>query len=172
MTVLGLDPGLAETGWAVLSAKAGPGCADMVECGCIRTASREPLPGRLLKVFRELDALIKKFDPEVICMEKQYLFNENSTVLATSQSRGVIVLAAAMNGKEVVEYNPKEVKIAVTGTGAAGKEQVREMVKRILGVKKIEGPLDVSDAVAVGICHINSFAMKKLNAGKEIGVRS
>jgi len=156
MIVMGIDPGLAETGWAILTTDKGINGSALVECGCIKTKSNELLTGRLLAIFRELDALIKKFNPGVVCLEKQFLINNTNTVLATSQARGVILLAAAINDRQVVEYSPKAVKVAVTGSGAAGKEQVRDMVKRILGVKVICGPLDVSDAVAVGICHVNS----------------
>ncbi|MEW6041103.1 MAG: crossover junction endodeoxyribonuclease RuvC [Elusimicrobiota bacterium] len=157
MRVLSVDPGLSETGWAVMVTESGIAETKIEGYGCIRTTSDEQLPQRLMRLYDGLNVIIQKFNPEVICVEKQFLHPSAASILATSQARGIILLACGINSKKMAEYNPREVKIAVTGNGSAGKEQVREMVKRILKLKTLKGPLDISDAMAVGICHINSY---------------
>ena len=158
MIVLGIDPGLAHTGWAVIEKIKSPHGENLKleNCGCIKTDTSTDLPQRLLQIFSELNEIIEKYKPDVLCIEKQYLYQNSQTVLSISQARGVILLAAAKNTLRVNEYNPKEVKIAITGYGSADKQQVRNMVKYLLKVKSIPKPDDITDAVAVGLCHINT----------------
>ena len=157
VTILSVDPGLQRTGYAVL--EDGGGRITPLEFGCIETQSKMDLPGRLLLIHEYLGRLIRKHAPGVLAIEKQYFplkLSSNNSLFATNQARGVILLAAAENGLEVAEYSPMNVKIALTGYGRAGKMQVQSMVKRLLSIKEIKGPDDVSDAIAVGLCHLHT----------------
>ena len=162
MKILAIDPGLARTGWAVLEKVSHSTATDgiiMKDCGCIITKSSMPLPERLLILYSSLEGIIKKEMPDTLCLEKQYLYQNAQSVLSTSEARGVIILLAAKKGISVQEYNPKSVKVAITGYGGADKNQVREMVKRLLNIKTLPVIKDVSDAIAVGLCHLNSIRL-------------
>ena len=156
MIVLGIDPGLARCGWAVIEQKKNKDVA-IVDFGCIETGARIELPERLKTLSSSLQNIIDKYKPQVASLEKQYLFQNAKSVLATSQARGVILLAMSTNNLEIREYNPKQVKVSVTGYGAADKQQIQHMVKILLKLKEIPKPDDIADAMAVGLCHLNSF---------------
>lgn len=158
MKILGVDPGLAQTGWAILEKDSKN--TVLVKCGCIETNSKIALQDRLNVLYNMLNKILMEHKPGLIAIEKQFLYQKSQTVLHTSEARGIILLLAAQKNIRVKEYNPKEVKIAVTGYGAADKEQVHSMVKRLLRVENIPKPDDISDAIAVGICHLNSFTPK------------
>ncbi|MDI6641369.1 MAG: crossover junction endodeoxyribonuclease RuvC [Elusimicrobiota bacterium] len=159
MIILGVDPGLAKVGWAVVE-KIKNEKLKMKNCGVIKTNSKMALPERLLTIYSSLEKIIKKYNPKIVSLEKQYLYQNSSSTVAISQARGVILLAAAKNHLKVIEHGPKEVKIAVTGYGAAGKVQVREMFKRLLNLKSVPRPDDVSDAIAVAFCCMNTISLK------------
>lgn len=162
MKILAIDPGLARTGWAVLEKGGdgvGTGDISMKDCGCIITKPSMPLPERLLVLYSSLEGIINKDMPDTVCLEKQYLYQRAQSVLSTSEARGVIILLAAKKGVGVQEYNPKSIKLAITGYGGADKNQVREMVKRLLNIKTLPPLKDVSDAIAVGLCHLNSIRL-------------
>ncbi|MBU0952240.1 MAG: crossover junction endodeoxyribonuclease RuvC [Elusimicrobia bacterium] len=156
MIVLGIDPGLARCGWAVIEQKPNKENS-IVGFGCIETPAKMDLPQRLSILYSSLENIIKKYKPQIASLEKQYLFQNAKSVLATSQARGVILLAMSSSNLEIREYNPKQVKISVTGYGAADKQQIQRMVKIILKLKEIPKPDDIADAMAVGLCHLNSF---------------
>ena len=100
--------------------------------------------------------------PDEMSVESLYFTNNQKTAFQVGQARGVILLLAAMNNIPIFSYNPNEIKIAVTGYGRAGKKQVQEMVKKILGLEKIPNPDDAADAVAAALCHIYSRKIKVL----------
>ena len=106
----------------------------------------------MLKIYNELDAIIKKYQPDVMGVE-QLFFNKNiTTAIPVGQARGVILLAAAVNGIEIVERTPLQVKQSVVGYGKATKEQVIYMVEKLLNLPKKPHPDDVADALAIAIC--------------------
>ncbi|OGS21302.1 MAG: crossover junction endodeoxyribonuclease RuvC [Elusimicrobia bacterium RIFOXYA2_FULL_39_19] len=158
MIVLGIDPGLARCGWAVIEQNARKD-NKIIDFGCIETKATTELPQRLTALYSTLEEIINKYKPHVVSLEKQYLFMNNKSVLATSQARGVIVLVAARNNLPIREYNPKLVKMSVTGYGAADKQQIQRMVKILLKLKEIPTPDDIADAMAVGLCHLNSASL-------------
>ncbi len=158
MKILGVDPGLAETGWTILQKNSNQ--IELINCGCVKTSPKLPIHKRLNDLYSTLEKIIKKYKPDEIAIEKQYLYQKSRTVLHTSEARGIILLLASQKNIEIYEYNPKEVKIAVTGYGSADKNQVRFMVKKILRTENIPKPDDISDAIAVGICHLNSVNIK------------
>jgi len=163
MKILGIDPGLAQTGWAILKKNSNQntsstsGLIELIKCGCIQTSSNLALPQRLKILYSTLNNIIKKYRPELIAIEKQFLYQKSQAVLHTSEARGIIFLLAAQKNIKIKEYNPKEVKIAITGYGSADKSQVRFMVKKLLNTENIPKQDDTSDAIAVGICHLNSI---------------
>ncbi len=150
MIVLGVDPGSNATGFGVI--RTGP-VARMLAGGVIRTTAKAPLADRLLAIHDGLDAVIAAHAPDVMVVESLFNARNPRSALVLGHARGVILLAGARAGLPVHEYAPREVKLAVTGTGAAAKEQVRFMVMRLLGLRK-EPPLDQSDALAVALTYI------------------
>lgn len=150
MLVLGIDPGTAICGYGLVDMQGNHLRA--VDYGAVITSPKAKAEDRLLKIFNEIDALLKKYRPEVMGVE-QLFFNRNvTTAIPVGQARGVVLLAAAVNGVELVERTPLQVKQAVVGYGKATKEQVIYMVEKLLNLPKKPHPDDVADALAVAIC--------------------
>lgn len=149
MIVLGIDPGSHATGYGVVSTEP---VARMLAGGVIRTSSKATLAERLHQIHQGVSAVLA--DHEVGAMAVENLFNAKNprSSLILGHARGVVLLAGAQAGLDVAEYAPREIKMALTGNGAAAKEQVRSMVMRLLGLKE-EPPLDLSDALAVALTH-------------------
>ncbi|MBO8128692.1 MAG: crossover junction endodeoxyribonuclease RuvC [Peptococcaceae bacterium] len=151
MIIIGLDPGIAITGYGVLSLE---GTSYHVKTfDCINTSSKLPLTLRLQKIYHELCNLFEQWQPAELAVE-QLFFNKNvKTALMVGQARGVSLLAAAQAGVQVFEYTPLQVKQSVTGSGRADKQQVQYMVRAVLGLPEVPKPDDVADALGVAICH-------------------
>lgn len=151
MVILGIDPGYAIIGWGVLEYKANK--FRVIDYGAVTTESKTPFPLRLCDIYNGLCDIIKKYQPEVLSMEKLFYNNNAKTVIDVAQARGVITLAAQQNGLKIAEYTPLQVKQSVTGYGRAVKKQVQEMTRIILNLEKIPKPDDTADALAMAICH-------------------
>jgi crossover junction endodeoxyribonuclease RuvC len=148
--VLGIDPGTAATGYGVVERDGSKLRA--IDYGCLETLPTQELPVRLLEIHRAVTELILTHRPAQLGIERLF-FNKNvQTAFAVGQARGVVLLAAAEHGLPVFEYGPHEVKLAVTGYGRAGKEQVQRMVQIVLGMPIMPRPDDAADALAVAIC--------------------
>jgi crossover junction endodeoxyribonuclease RuvC len=154
MRILGIDPGSSLIGWGSLNAD-GKNYA-VQDYGAFRTAPNIHNRDRVKDVFDFFSKLIKKLDPDCVAIEQLFFFKNAKTVMAVSEIRGVLLLAAAMSGVPVREFTPLQVKQAVTGYGRADKQQVQSMVKLILGLKTTPKPDDVADALAIAICAANS----------------
>ena len=155
MLVLGVDPGSAITGFGLI--KEAGNKLSAVDYGCIRTSTSQSTETRLQIIYREIKAIIKKYEPDHFAVEELF-FNKNvRTALTVGQARGVIMLAGAESGLQVHEYTPLQVKQAVVGYGRADKTQIQFMVKTILSLPKIPKPDDVADALAIAICHTHYF---------------
>lgn len=161
MTILGIDPGMHETGWAVVDGSA-PGSPRLVASGVIRTEPGVPLPERLKSIHAELGAVIAEHRPASCAMEEMFFTTIANTVRATLQARGVAVLAVAQAGHAVHEYNPRTVKSALTGSGTAQKAQMQLMVQKALKLAAPLRPNDVADAAAIAICHMRTGRVKGL----------
>ncbi len=161
MIVLGIDPGLSLTGWGVVASRGRNGLT-LIEYGCIKTESGKSLCERLKEINHTIRDLIKKFNPEVMAVEELFFAKEAKTVASVGQARGAILLAAVDEGLTVFEYNPRKVKIALTGYGSADKLQIQRMVKGLLGLADIPKPDDAADAVAIAVCHLNSAKLNSL----------
>ena len=149
--VLGIDPGLAHTGWGVIS-QDGSRLACLAY-GCVETSPRFDLAQRLKKIYEQMGAVIDRYKPVCVGIETVW-FGQNITAgILTSQARGAALVACAMGGLEVCEYTPNEIKCSVVGAGLAEKEQVQYMVKKLLNLPQIPKPDHASDALAAAICH-------------------
>jgi len=154
--IIGIDPGLAESGWGVIE-RGGSGRLFCLSYGCIKTASGLPPPQRLLLIHEELNAVIEKWKPEAGAIESLYFARNVKSALPVAQARGVLCMTMAKAGLPVREYSPNEIKLAVSGTARAEKHQVQEMVRIILGLKEAPDTSHSADALAAAICCSNSF---------------
>jgi crossover junction endodeoxyribonuclease RuvC len=158
--ILGIDPGLHETGWAVLDGA--PSSPRLVASGVIRTLPGVPLPERLKAIHNELEAVLLGHKIESCAMEEMFFTTVANTVRATLQARGVALLAMAQAGHGVTEYNPKTVKLSLTGSGRAEKAQMQTVVQKALGLAEKLRPNDVADAAAIALCHLRAGRGKGL----------
>jgi len=165
--VLGIDPGTAAVGYGIIERTGGR--LRMVDTGVLETSSRAALPERLLAVHRLVVDLIELHRPDLLAVERLFFSKNAQTAFAVGQARGVVLLAGAAAGVPVREATPNEVKSAVTGYGAADKEQVGRMVATVLGLREAPRPDDAADALAVAIWAAN--AERDLN-GNGHGVAS
>jgi crossover junction endodeoxyribonuclease RuvC len=161
MRVLGIDPGVAQTGWAVLETGPQPSGSGLVASGLLKTSPRQPLPQRLEFLHSSLGALITEYKPETIAIEELFFMKAARSVAATSYARAVILLAAAQAGSPVAEYNPRAVKTSLTGNGNAPKLQMQRMVQALLNLNRPPKPDDVADAMAIGLCHLKYARFNK-----------
>lgn len=154
LRVIGIDPGTATTGWAVLERKNNR--LFSLGFGLIETAKNKTEPARLLEISRDLEKILNKFQPQESATEKIFLFKNQKTVIEVGQARGIILLTLEKKGVKLSGYTPLQVKQAVTGYGRAEKKQIQFMVKKILNLKSTPKPDDVADALAIAICHLNN----------------
>jgi len=150
--VLGVDPGTAVTGYGVV-ARSGDGAVSLLECGVVRTNPKAPLPERLRDIYEGIREVIERARPGAVAVEAVFYAKNVRTSVVLGHARGVVLLAAALQGLTVAEYPPAEVKNAVVGAGAATKDQVGFMVQRLLRLKEPPRPHDAADGVAVALCH-------------------
>jgi crossover junction endodeoxyribonuclease RuvC len=153
--ILGIDPGIADTGFGVIQ-KDARGKLTCLDYGSIKTKAKTELADRLEIINLELTKIIKKYKPQLISVEELFFCNNVKTALIVGQARGVILLTAKQNKISVVEFTPLQVKQAVSSYGQASKLQVQRMVKMILNLKELPKPDDAADALAIAICASNS----------------
>lgn len=151
---LGIDPGTAIVGYAVIMARGSE--LSLLACDVITTPAGMPLTQRLQLIYEGLSKLIATYKPQEAAMEELFFAKNARTAMTVGQARGVAMLALANGGLSVAEYTPKQVKQAVTGYGGAGKDQVGEMVRILLKLTSVPRPDDAADAAAVAICHLNT----------------
>lgn len=152
--VLGIDPGLATTGWGVLEKS--PKDIQLKNFGVILTPASQALPARLLQLQKDLTQIIQTYSPQVIAIEELFFTKFAVSIAATAQARGVILWSAAERGIPVIEYNPRSVKMAITGFGSASKIQIQSMIQRQFKLKELPRPDDAADAVAIALCHLQT----------------
>lgn len=162
MNIIGIDPGSVCCGYGILSVGKKPYVPKFVASGDIRMNSKENLPVRLEKLYDSLKNIIREHRPSHLCIEKIFYHKSIRSSMVLGAARGIVMLLAAQNGLKLFEYNPTEIKMALTGYGRAEKRQVQEMVIRVLSLdKSLRMSEDSTDALALGICHINSsFELK------------
>lgn len=156
MVILGVDPGSWKAGYGLVAASHGD--LQYLAHGVIRCGSpKVSLAQRLGNLYRELISVMERFSPDVMALEEVFHANNPHSSLVLGHARGVILLAALHRGLEVHEYSPLVVKQALTGYGLAHKDQVRYMVRTVLGLPCLL-PVDASDALAAAICHAHTFS--------------
>ncbi|PIP28028.1 MAG: crossover junction endodeoxyribonuclease RuvC [Candidatus Moranbacteria bacterium CG23_combo_of_CG06-09_8_20_14_all_35_22] len=158
MRVLGIDPGTATTGWAILCEK--NGIIKPVAYGHIATSPKKSDDERILEISQDLEKIIQKFEPQEAGVEEIFFFKNQKTIITVAQARGAILLTLGQNNVKVSSYTPLQVKQAITGYGRAEKKQIQAMTKNILNLTELPKPDDTADAIAIALCHINS---RKLN---------
>jgi crossover junction endodeoxyribonuclease RuvC len=156
MRVLGIDPGTAIVGWGVVEG-AGQDIK-LVEYGTIRTPAKRPLAERVCLIYEELNQLLERFQPDGVAIETLFFGRNVSTALPVAHARGVMLLAVQQHNLPLKEFNPVEVKLAITGYGRADKQQMQQMVRLLLGLDDIPRPDDAADAVAIALCYYQTFA--------------
>lgn len=152
--ILGIDPGLANSGWGVVDSLANR--ALHRAHGCIITRADTEHALRLLHIYREIRAVIDEWKPEACAMESLYFAKNAKTAMPVGEARGVLCLAMAESDIPIFEYGPNAIKQAVTGTGSADKTQVQNMVRVILGLVESPRPDHAADALGAAICHCHS----------------
>ena len=163
MIVLGIDPGTANTGYGVVTRRAGRLVA--LDGGCIETPAGLALELRLTAIFARVEDLLDEHEPAAVALEELYFGQNSGSAFAVGQARGVVMLAAGRRGIACAGYTPQQVKSAVCGTGRADKDQVQRMVQALLALPEPPRPDHAADALAVAICHANRAPLQAAVAG-------
>lgn len=179
MIVLGIDPGSYTTGFAVLEKKEK---IQVLDYGAIVCRKSDVAEKRLVHIVTELEKIVETYKPNVLSMEGVFFAKNPKSAIMLGQVRGAVLVTCARKGLEFFEYSPRSVKMAVSGTGSASKEQVAFMLRALLNLPVIEGPLDASDALAIAFTHLSPAPlaqlictkkkkMKKSDALRELAIR-
>ncbi|HLG72039.1 MAG TPA: crossover junction endodeoxyribonuclease RuvC [Chloroflexota bacterium] len=162
MRILGIDPGLATTGYGLIDGERA------LTYGVILTPAGDALERRLLTLHERLSEIIGEFRPEACAAEELFFGKNTRSAFSVAQARGVALLAAAEHGLSVEVYRPIQVKQAVASYGGATKQQVQQMVRLLLGLDEIPRPDDAADALAIALCHAHSHeALARRRAAEE-----
>lgn len=159
MRILGIDPGYGKTGYSILDNKGNK--FNLVTYGVIYTKKNLSLPERLNELYCKLEYIIKEFSPNESSVEELFFFRNVTTAIQVGEARGVILYCLTHNKIPIFEYNPFQIKQAVTGYGRAEKGQVQRTLKMLLNLKKTPTPDDASDSIAAAFCHANSRRFDK-----------
>lgn len=157
MIILGIDPGVARTGWCALEVPDGaaspPKSPKCLGLGVIETPASDALDARLASLTAGIKSKIDTWSPTAMAVEELFFMKKSASVLRVAQARGAVIAVAAGRGIEIFEYNPVSVKKTLTGYGSASKSQMQSMIKTILRLSKPPTPDDAADAAAVALCH-------------------
>jgi crossover junction endodeoxyribonuclease RuvC len=146
--ILGIDPGYGIMGWSIVEKS-----QKLINFGVIETDKNLSIEERLKIIYDSLNKIIALYQPDKAAMEKIFYSKNQKTVINVAKTIGIIQLLLKQNNIEFEEYTPNQVKLAITGSGSAGKSQIQFMVKRIFNLKSIPEPDDAADAVAIALCH-------------------
>ncbi len=166
MVILGIDPGLANTGWGVVETR-GTDCRARAY-GCIRTDAGLDVPARLKTIFDGMQSVFERYSPEEAAVEEVFFCANARSAIATAQARGAALVACAAHGMQIGEYTPMQIKQAVVGTGAADKHQVQYMVKTLLRLDAEPKPDHCADALAAAVCHAHLGGWRGLSKEQRI----
>ncbi len=160
MRIIGIDPGIAITGYGVIDKNANN--YRPVGYGMVTTQAGLDTYKRLVRIYNDLMQIFQQYKPECAVVEELFFNKNTKTAMIIGQARGVAILAAANAGLDIHEYTPLQIKQAVVGYGRAEKKQVQIMVKLLLALDEIPKPDDVADALAVALCHGSSCKMQSI----------
>lgn len=152
---IGIDPGTARLGYAVVESERGT--LRLLVCGVVTTPKGLEMPRRLSSIYDDLREIVREHQPTSMAVEELFFSKNVTTAVSVGQARGIALLVAAQAGLTVHEYKPMLVKQAVHGYGLASKEQVGEMVRVLLRLDAVPRPDDAADAAAIAICHLNTM---------------
>ena len=158
MFVLGIDPGLTRTGYGVVERS--PAGLKAIAVGVIHTDKDSRIAERLLELHHDLSAIVSEYPVDTAAIEQVFVNRNRMTATGVVRASGVALLALAQAGLQVVEYTPSAIKMALTGYGAADKDQVQRVVQMRLGLESIPRPADAADALAIAICHIQASGLE------------
>ena len=161
--VLGIDPGVANTGYGVVAQQRGRMVA--LDGGVIETAAGSDAGARLAVIYDRVSALLDEYRPDAVALEDLYFGTNARSAFAVGQARGVVMLAAGQRAVPCASYTPQQVKGAVCGSGRAAKDQVQRMVQTLLSLDELPRPDHAADALAVAICHTNGAPLAAALAG-------
>ncbi|OQX88621.1 crossover junction endodeoxyribonuclease RuvC [candidate division KSB1 bacterium 4484_87] len=151
MIVAGIDPGLQNTGLAIV--KKMDQSVELVQYHLVKNKQSDSFDARLKTIYDQIFDFFRSFRPDVVALEEVFYAKNAQVALKMGHARGVAILAAANSGIPVVEYSPREIKLSVTGNGNASKYQVQQMILKILGITEIPETFDITDAMAAAYCH-------------------
>ena len=160
MIIIGIDPGLVNTGYGIISIK--NEIPSLIDFGIIAPNTKDSVPERIFTIFTDVCHLIEKYNPNIFSIEDVFYSRNFKSAMLLGQARGAAILAASKYKISIFEYSAKKVKQSITGNGNADKTQVQYMVSKILNLKNNSIPLDASDALAIGMCHINQLKVNEL----------
>jgi crossover junction endodeoxyribonuclease RuvC len=160
--VLGVDPGLASTG--VAAVRGSNGRPRIEWAATIRTPAGAPEASRLRCIHDAVQGAIEAWSPVSVAIERLAWGRNVVSAMAVARASGVVLLAADQAGLPVAEYPPSKVKLGITGSGSAGKDQVRRALERLLGVEDVPAEPDAADAVAIAVCHLHQSRLRTLVA--------
>ena len=152
MFVLGVDPGVSRCGYGCVESARGQTRA--IAVGVLTTPPSQPLPERLAALDTDIRELLTDLHPDVVAVERLFFQTNVRTAMSVGQASGLVLAAASQAGCVVSQYTPNQVKQAVAGYGAAGKDQVQRMVQSLLGLPEVPKPADAADALALALCHV------------------
>lgn len=157
LRIIGIDPGSRITGYGIVE-KRGSSFVH-IDNGCLTTRAGDSMPRRLEQIYAGLVEILAKYRPDAAAVEEVFFAKNVASSLKLGEARGVAILAAVQSKIPVSEYATREVKQAMTGYGQATKDQIQKMVKSMLKLPEVAQE-DASDALAVAICHLQSYKLK------------
>ncbi|MCC7469554.1 MAG: crossover junction endodeoxyribonuclease RuvC [Bacteroidetes bacterium] len=157
MKILGIDPGYERVGIAVLEKNKGDRKETLLYSNCFKTSAKLSLDERIFLIGKEIENVIKKWEPEALAIEKLYFENNAKTAMGVAEARGTIIFVSKSAGLEILEYTPLQIKNAVTGYGKATKDQVHSMVSKLITLPKTVKQDDEIDAIAIAITGFASY---------------
>ena len=160
MIIIGIDPGLVNTGYGIISIQRNN--PSIIDFGIIKPNSREVISKRLFTIFSDVSELMELYKPDVFSIEEVFYSKNFKSALMLGHARGAAILAAAKYKLPVFEYSAKKVKQSITGNGNADKTQLQYMIKQIFKLKQLPSPLDASDALGIALCHLNQMKLNEL----------
>ena len=160
MIVLGIDPGLVQTGYGLI--KVGSKNNQVIDYGTISSSSKDKLASRLLAIYDDLLSVINEYKPSVMAIEEVFYGKNVKSALLLGHARGVSMICAAKYNIPVFEYSARKVKQSITGNGNAHKSQIKFMIMKELNLKQFNAPIDASDALAIALCHIYQVRLEEL----------
>lgn len=158
--ILGIDPGLAETGYGLISKEKGED--ELIDYGCIHTSSKDEFASRLLAIHKKIKKLIERYKPDYLVIEELFFAKNVKSALKVGQACGVVILTASQAKVPVMSFTPLQIKQGLASYGRADKYQIQKMVQILLNLKELPEPSHAADALAAALCASQSLKLNEL----------